>query len=137
MAVPFIVFLRSIGLYLLFTLPAIAVPVIYVYSAFLAIVFGAAGGILFICCYFIISRLNISYPLKLNLLFFLILIGVSASYLLIGLFSITDDLWGFNFFLVFPAIALIAGWASLFISRKAIRQHLDHEADEIQLLLKP
>lgn len=137
MKVPFFVFLRAIGLYLLFTLPAIAIPVVYSYSAVLAIAFGSGGGLLFICFYLIISRINISYHLKLFFLFAGILIGVLAAYMLIGLFNTVGEIWGFNLFLVFPGIALIAGWASLFISRKDIKQDLDPEINEIQLLLKP
>jgi len=134
---PFIIFARAIGLYLLFTIPAIAVPFIYAYSAFLAIVFGAAAGLIFIGFYLLISTTNISFRLKRNLLFLFVLLGVTASYSLIGFFDAADEPWSVNLFLVFPAIAIISGWASLFISRNAIREQLDPEANEIQLLLKP
>jgi hypothetical protein len=137
MRTPFIIFARAIGLYLLFTVPAIAVPFMYAYSAFLAIVFGSTAGLTFICLYLFISKTDISFSLKRNLLFLFVLTGVALSYSLIGFFDAADQLWSFNLFLVFPAIAVISGWASLFISRNAIREQLDPEATEIQLLLKP
>jgi hypothetical protein len=137
MRTPFIIFARAVGLYLLFTIPAIAVPFIYAYSAFLAIVFGSAAGLVFICVYLLISKTDLSFTLKRNLLFLFVFLGVALSYSLIGFFDAADHLWGFNLFLVFPAIAVISGWASLFTDRKVIKEQLDPETNEIQLLLKP
>jgi hypothetical protein len=137
MRTPFIIFARAIGLYLLFTIPAIAIPFMYAYSAFLAIVFGSAAGLIFVCFYLFISTTNISFQRKRNLLFVFVLLGVACQLFPDRLFDAADQLWDFNLFLVFPAIAVISGWASLFISRNAIREQLDPEANEIQLLLKP
>lgn len=135
MKIPFIVFTRAIALYLLFTLPAMVLPFMYVYSAFLAVAFGAAAGMLFIGCYMLIAKCNIPYKTKFTVLSATVPIGVTTSYLLIGWLNAADGLWGISPFLVFPGVAVIAGWASLFISRKKIKEQFDSEEDELQLLL--
>lgn len=135
MKIPLIVFARAIALYLLFTLPALVLPFMYVYSAFLATAFGSAAGVLFVACYMIVADYNISYQAKMTILAAIVPIGVAASYMLIGWFDAVDDLWGVSLFLVFPVVAVIAGWASLFMSRKKIRAQINAEADELQLLL--
>lgn len=137
MLTPFIIFTRALGLYFLFTLPAIAIPIVYMYSAFLAISFGSVTGILFMLLYLLIANVNISFWLKRNLLFVFVPVSVFAGYCLIGFLNAVEELWGFNFFLVFPGIAVIAGWASLFISRKKLREKLDPQESDLPLLLKP
>jgi hypothetical protein len=137
MLTSFIVFLRAVGLYLLFTLPTIAFPPMYLLSAFLAISFGSVACFLFMWCYLFLSKSRMNYRGKWNILIAVIPVAVAAGYLAMGLFDIQGELWGFNLFMVFPGIGLIAGWASLFISRKKIREELDPERDETELLLKP
>lgn len=130
MKIPLIIFFRALGFYLLFTIPALAVPFVYFYSAFLAVVFGTAAGFLFLPGYWLVTRCSISVHAKLLLLVLLVPVGITASYALLVWWNAAAGAWGFNAFLIFPAIAVIAGWASLFASRNALSIVLHREANE-------
>lgn len=59
--------------------------------------------------------------MKHTLLFAAVFISVVCAFQLMEITGAWDNIWQSGIFLAFPAVAVIAGWISLFISRKKVK----------------
>lgn len=116
----FIVFIRSLFIYLLVTLPALISPVLYFFSAMFALSVCWIAGLIFAMGFQFVRDLNIEHSLKYYALFLFILLGVWLAFEYIQLFGLWQNIWEESDFLLFPIAALISGCISLSISKKLI-----------------
>jgi len=120
MKASFIIYCRAVGLYALFTLPALAIPLMYIISLFYVLTFGWFAWIAFTVMYLIIDNLVFDFVLKLMALFVAVVIAVAFAYYMLGITIIKDDIWHTGF-IAFPFAAVITGWISACISKERIR----------------
>jgi hypothetical protein len=133
---PFIIFLRALGIYLLVTIPTIGVPAMYLLSAYYALTFGWAACPVFLLAYYLVSKIRCGFTVKWNVLLFAVAAAVALAHTLIGISGAEPGAWELTPFLCFPGAAIIAGWVSLFRSRKSVKEYLEPEEDEISSLLQ-
>lgn len=116
----FIVFIRSLFIYLLVTLPALFSPALYFFSAMFALSVCWVAGLVFAMGFQFVRDLNIEHSLKYYALFLFILLGVWLAFECIQLFGLWRNIWEESEFLLFPLAAFISGCISLSISKKSI-----------------
>lgn len=116
----FIVFIRSLFIYLLVTLPALFSPVLYFFSAMFALSVCWVAGLIFAMGFQFVQDLKIDYSAKYYTLFVFVLLGVWIAFECIQLFGLWRNIWEESIFLLFPFAAFISGCISLSISKKAI-----------------
>lgn len=121
MKMPFIIYVRAIGLYALVTLPAIMIPVIYFISLVYVLIYGWFAWALFTIIYLLVVQRSVRYDVQLPLLFAGIVVAVLFAFQMIQVLRIEENIWQSGPFLLFPAGAVLAGWISLFQSRIKIR----------------
>ena len=120
MKTSFIIYCRAIGLYALLTLPAMYLPVMYFISIMYVVMYGWFAWFVFTLLYLPVSRLVYDFGMKLASLFVSVLIAVGFAYHMIGVLKVEEDVWHSEF-IIFPFVAVIAGWISVCISGDRIR----------------
>ena len=116
----FFVFLRALGIYLLITLPALGMPIMYMLSAGYALSFGWIAGALFLLLFYSIQKLATGIITKNVLLYTAVAIAVLVAFQMMEVLGVEDHIWQSGVFLLFPAAAVISGWISLAVYRHAI-----------------
>lgn len=127
---PITIYFRAYLIYLMITLPSMIFPPMYILSAFYAFVFGLASCLLFTIAYFIIKPARLSFNNKWILLILTIPVVVAIGHSLIGAFNVEDNVWDFNLFLCFPLTAVIAGWISVYINKRAVKEEFTGEEQQ-------
>lgn len=120
MKIVFIVFIRSLFIYLLVTLPALFYPIMYFFSAMFALSVCWIAGLVFAMGFQLVQDFNIENSLKYYVLFLFVLVGVWLAFECIQLFGLWRNIWDIKMYLLFPFAALISGCISLSISKKSI-----------------
>ncbi len=120
MKASFIIYCRAVGLYVLLSLPALVIPLMYILSLYYVLTFGWLAWIAFTVLYIIIDNLVFDFVPKLMVLFVAVVIAVAFAYYMLGIIIIRDDIWHTGF-IAFPFAAVIAGWISVCISKERIR----------------
>lgn len=116
-----VIFFRAIGIYLLLTFPAMmALPMMYIISAGYALSFGWIAAALFLLLLFLLQKLKCRIPLKRAFVYSAVLIAVAIAFQAMELAGAQQHVWQSGGFLLFPAAAVIAGWISVFFSKRAI-----------------
>ena len=118
MTTPFIIYLRAIGLYAVVTLPALAVPVIYIMSFMYVIIYGWFAWALFSLIYLLLKKIELNSTAKVFLLLCGVIISVAFAFQMLEVLNIQRNIWDSGLFLLFPAGAVVAGWISVFISER-------------------
>jgi hypothetical protein len=121
MKMPFVIYLRAIGLYALVTFPALMIPVIYFISLFYVLIYGWFAWALFTIIYLLVVQRSVSFRVQLPVLFAGVVVSVLFAFQMLEVFNVEDRIWHSGPFLLFPAGAVLAGWISLFQSRTKIR----------------
>jgi hypothetical protein len=121
MKIPFIIYLRAIGLYALFSLPAIMLPVMYVISLFYVLIYGWFAWALFTIIYLLVVRRSVSFDIQFPLLYIGVVVAVLFAFQMLQVLGVEENIWHSGPFLLFPAGAVMAGWISLFQSKEKIR----------------
>lgn len=125
MLTTFIIYVRSMVLYAIFTLPALIFPPVYGISLVLMFIYGWVAFVPFMFFFLLLQKLKLDGAIKLLLLFIAIPGCVWVAYILLCYvtnFGTANE----SVFLLFPAAGVIAGWISLFISEKRIRNNEPH-----------
>jgi hypothetical protein len=120
MKAPFIIYCRAVGLYALFTLPAMVIPEMYFISLMYVLLYGSFAWAAFTILYIIINNLLFDFVLKFMALFIAVVIAVAFAYHMLGVLGIEEDVWHTGF-VIFPFAAVITGWISVCISKEKIR----------------
>jgi MFS family permease len=124
-----VVYVHALLIYLLITLPTIAIPLMYVMSAIYAFIFGFASCGVFTLIYLLVKNAELKLQTSFTVLSITIPVAVAVGHTLIGVFISDMDVWDFNPFLGFPAVAVISGWISLYANRKPVKEDLTGEVD--------
>lgn len=120
MKLSFEIYLKALGFYALLTAPALVLFFMYFISLFYALLFGFAAWIVFAALFIPVVSLQINTSLKWFIISIAVPLGVATGHTLIGVFRFERNVWELNGFLLFPLAAVIAGWISLYISRKKV-----------------
>jgi hypothetical protein len=116
----FIIYCRAVGLYALFTLPAMVIPEMYIISLMYVLMYGSFAWFVFTVLYIVINNLPFDFVSKLFSLFLAVIIAVAFAYHMIGVLGTAEDVWHSGF-IIFPFAAVITGWISVCISGEKIR----------------
>ena len=120
MKVPFKIFVWSVSVYALLTLPIIVFPFIYMISIFYVMTFGWFAWASFTIAYLIIGSYKVLFQTKMILLTIAIPVSVSFAFQMIQAFKVERDVWNSGAFLLFPMTAVLSGWICLYLERKQI-----------------
>lgn len=116
-----VIFIRAVCIYLLFTLPALAVFPMYLMSAFFACTYGWAAWLVFLLLYLLLKKAQLSIRRTFFVLALAVMIGVLLAFQLIEVFKGWEDIWHSGTLLSFPVIAVLSGWISLYASKEDIK----------------
>ncbi len=120
----FFTYIRSVLLYLLFTLPAAVMPRIYLVSVLASFVLGMAAWLVFMMLSVIIRFIKASMATVYVLLHASVAIAVIIAYsILLGYAIEGMHFWDLQPFSLFPAAAIAAGWISLYINRAKLKRY--------------
>ncbi len=140
MKTPFIIYIWSVGLYCLLTLPAIFLPIMYMISIFYVLTFGWFAWALFSIIYVIVDKTVIASITRMLLLFIAVPVSVAFAFQMIEVFDAERNIWNSGSFLLFPLAATVSGWISLFAAAKRIEysgaEQLQPVVDETSLVNK-
>ncbi|MEO7530133.1 MAG: hypothetical protein ABIS69_01940 [Sediminibacterium sp.] len=124
------IFIHSLIVYIVFTLPALYMPVIFVVSLLIAFLYGLIAVIIFWLCFDSLWRINdinirkgyqfLLVSVMLSVLFAFQIFGWTCHWILPGVFSPAESVWESGPFLTLPFLAVIAGWIGVYYSRKRI-----------------
>src|SRR5258706_15587641 len=104
-----IVFIRAIGIYLLMTIPAFGVPMIYLISAMYAVSFGWIAAALFLFLLYVLQSTKVTTPVKIVLLYASVVVAVGVAFQMMEVLGAEDRIWQSDIFLLFPALAIVSG----------------------------
>ena len=121
MKTPFIIYMWSVGLYCLLTLPAMFLPIIYMISIFYVLTFGWFAWAVFSIIYLIIDKAVNDIFQKMLLLFISVPVAVAFAFQMIEVFDAERNIWDSGSFLLFPLAATVSGWISLFTAAKRVQ----------------
>lgn len=110
------ILLKAYVLYLVFTLPAIIAPPMYLISAAYALFFCWFAYFLFAIAYFFLYSYRIHYTTRIIGLLLAVVAGVAFAFQMIEVFGALEDVWQSGSFLLFPLAAVLAGWTSIFLA---------------------
>ena len=127
MRVPFIIYIRSVGIYALITLPTMAVPIMYMISIFYVLVFGWFACMLFTIIYLLIDKAVADYFSRVSLLFIAVPLSVAFAFQMLEVFDVERNIWNAGSYLMFPLAGVISGWISLALGRAEVRKPLPQE----------
>lgn len=130
MKTPLFVFLKGLGMYTAVTLPAIAIPPMYLISLFYAVVYGWFAFAVFTVIWLITKRLTLSHPVRMLLLTVAVPVSVAFALQMIEETDGWDDVWHAGELLLFPLAAVIAGWIGLAVSSEQIKDVCKQEPGE-------
>jgi hypothetical protein len=116
-----LIFLTAIGIYALITIPALVFPPMYILSIGYVIVYGWFAWFLFFVFYQLLEVLKISYERKMTGLFVSIIPAVAFAFHMLEVFDVEDNVWHSDQFLLFPIVAVISGWISLYNFRNKLK----------------
>ena len=121
MKTAFLIFLRGLGIYALATLPLILLPIMYIVSMYLALVFSWASGGLFILIAVLTNQLTHRYLLRLTVYLVAVPLSVAFAYQMIETCGYWEHVWREDGFLLFPMVATLCGIGSVLLSRERLQ----------------
>lgn len=120
MKTPFTIYIWSVGVYCLLTLPAMLLPIMYMISIFYVLIFGWFAWALFTIIYWIVNKTATIYAEKMLLLSIAVPVSVAFAFQMIEVFKAWENVWNSGILLLFPLAATVSGWISLFTARKQV-----------------
>jgi len=117
-----LVFIRAIGIYLLMTIPALGVPVMYLISGSYVISFGWIAAAIFLLVLLFLQRIQTAGPVKTVLLYAAVPAAVAVAFQMMEVLGVEHNIWQSGLFLIFPGAAVVSGWLSLVISKRSIKK---------------
>jgi hypothetical protein len=116
MSTSFIIFIRALGLYALFTLPVIFNPFMYIISMMYVLSYGWFACALFMFISVIVINTTSSFTKRMGVLLLAVPVSVAFAFQMIEVFGAERNVWRSGGFLLFPLTAAISGWVSLLIA---------------------
>ena len=120
-----LIFIRAVGIYLLMTIPALGVPIMYLISGSYVISFGWIAAAVFLLALLFLQRIQTTGPLKTVILYAAVPAAVTVAFQMMEVLGVERDIWQSGLFLVFPGAAVVSGWLSLVVSKHAIKKLFD------------
>lgn len=136
MLISFIIYIRAIGFYLLFTLPLIIMPLLYFVSALYVLFYGWFAWALFTIIYHI-SGQSKTYGIRMLILVLGVLASVCFAFHMLQVLGVEEAVWNSGGYLLVPLIAVIAGWVSLYMSAREIRVKFDMQEWQPEPIIEP
>src|SRR5687767_12191717 len=121
MKIPFIIYIRAIGIYSLLTIPALLMPLMYIISMTYVLFYGWFAWALFTMIYLVTVFCNPSWHVKMGVLVMGVVASVLFAFQMLEVLGVQDDIWHSGPFLLFPLAAVFSGWISLNISRAKVK----------------
>lgn len=121
MKTAFLIYLRGLGIYAMATLPLILLPVMYIVSMYLALIFSWASGGLFILIAVLTNLVISNYQLRLAIYLVAVPVSVAFAYQMIETCGYWEHVWREDGFLLFPMVATICGVGSVLLSRERLQ----------------
>lgn len=119
----FSIYIYALGLYACFSLPALLNPGLYIISLFFALVTSLASLLVFAVLFAVLAVSRLRLPVVYSLLFIAVPVAVLGPLALFFRVSI-EFLFDFHDYIsFFPLAAIMAGWASLAINHRKIRDY--------------
>lgn len=124
MKTPLIIYVRALGLYLAFSLPAMVVPYIYTLSAVYAASCSFVALFIFCTIFYLLRAARVTAVVSKVILITIIPLAVGAAYkILIRVIMPDRNFWEMDEFTLFPMAAILSGWVSLYISTPKIKEY--------------
>lgn len=120
MKTAFIIYIRAVGIYAIITFPAMIFPIMYLMSMQYVLLYGWFAWAFFTIIYLIAAYLDFRYLTKMTILSISVVASVALAFQMLEMLHVEDNIWHSGF-LAFPLAAVIAGWISLIISRRKIK----------------
>jgi hypothetical protein len=121
MKIPFIIYIRAVGIYSLLTIPALLMPLMYIISMTYVLFYGWFAWALFTMIYLVTVFCNPSWYLKMGILVTGVVVAVLFAFQMLEVLGVQDDIWHSGPFLLFPLAAVFSGLVSLNISRAKVK----------------
>ena len=106
MKIPFIIYIKAVGIYALITLPTLFFPpmyiMMYIISMYFVLIYGWFAWGLFTILYLVFSKLVSSKGLRKILLVISIPAAVAFSFQMLEEFEVFEKVWNSGSFLLFP-----------------------------------
>lgn len=131
-----LIFFHALIIYLLLTLVTLVMPIMYMMSAWFALIYGPIAGAIFIAAVFILRAIHTNAAVKVILLYPIAAIAIGISFHLIEVFGSWKDVWHSGAFLLFPAAAVLAAWISIYMSRIAVYDYFNLKNAEYEISIK-
>jgi|GEM_PF-938753 len=124
-----IVFVRAVGIYLLMTIPALVANMyLYLVSASYAISFGWIAAAIFLLLFWMLYKMKAGIRTKKIILYASVAMAVLVAFQMMQLLGAEDHIWQSGIFLLFPLVAIVSGWLSLAVSKRAVKNLFVPEA---------
>jgi len=123
------IFLTAIGIYALITIPALIFPPMYILSIGYVIIYGWFAWLLFFLFFQLVQAIKISYERKMAILFISIIPAVAFAFQMLEVFDVENNVWYSGEFLLFPIVAVISGWISLYNFRTRLKYNTTDETE--------
>ncbi len=126
MKIPFIIYLHSLGIYLLLTLPTLVVPVIYFCSAAYAIASGFAALVVFTAIFLVLDGKRPPLRTVVRSLLAAVIVAVAVAFKLLLVVAMPErGFWVLDPDTLFPIVAVIAGWAGVAVNHRKTSEHFN------------
>ena len=99
---------KSGWIYCLLTIPALALPFMYLISITYVLIYGWFALAVFTIIYFIIVFCNPKFIAKMSILFIGVVAAVALSFQMIEVLKAEDNVWHSGAFLLFPLAAVVS-----------------------------
>lgn len=122
MKTPLLVFVKALGFYCLVTMPAMFFPPMYLMSVMFMLMYAGIAGIIFALLFYALQSSQYSLRGKMIALYIAVVPSVALAFQTMETCGSFPGVWQSEGFMLFPLAAVIAGWISLYQSRKLITE---------------
>jgi hypothetical protein len=120
MKVLFKIFFSSLGWYLLLTLPALFIPIMYFMSMYMAAAVCWIAGFLFFGFAFLLKQIETKHTYKIVVLYATAALCCLVAFQAVELFKLWDRIWESGGFLLFPIAAFVSACISIYQNRNEL-----------------
>lgn len=118
---PFVIYFRAIAFYAAVTIPALALPIMYMISLLYVLFYGWFACALFVIIYHLVIKLKFDFETSMAFLYIGVVLSVLFAFQMLEITEAEEDIWNSGPYLLFPLAAVIAGWISVTVARNHVR----------------
>lgn len=117
-----IIYLRAFGIYVLITIPTLALPPLYFMSIYIVLIYGWFACGLFTILKFFLEQAKLNVDVHYGILAITIPMAVAFAFQMIQEYGAYPNVWQSGALLLFPLAAVISGWISLSLNFRNIKK---------------